>query len=187
MPRCKNCKDKFTAKHFNQKFCLEKDDCIKAFTIYAKEVKEKQSKQSWNKEKKERKEANMTHSEWLKILQAVFNTYIRARDKNEPCISCGTTKTNIKYDAGHFFSQGGFPNVRTDEDNCHKQCSNNCNVSLSGNIHNYRPKLIEKIGIERFEALELRARTSTLKLSIPEIKEKIQEYKNKIKELKNGN
>ena len=30
MPRCKNCKEKFEAKHFNQKYCF-KTDCIKVW------------------------------------------------------------------------------------------------------------------------------------------------------------
>ncbi|MDG6334342.1 recombination protein NinG, partial [Glaesserella parasuis] len=29
-----------------------------------------------------------SRSEWLKDAQAVFNEYIRLRDKDEPCISC---------------------------------------------------------------------------------------------------
>jgi len=189
MPRCLSCKEKFTAKHFNQKHCMDKDECIKAFTTYAKQLRErekkrtdKEEKQSWTKEKKERKEAILTYSEWLEIFQKVFNTYIKLRD-GKNCISCGTQKETTQYAAGHFFSVGGFPNVRFDEDNVHSQCNKYCNMHLSANIIEYRPKLIEKIGIERFEALELRARTSTLKLSIPEIKEKIQEYKEKIKQL----
>lgn len=187
MPRCKNCKDKFTAKFFLQKYCMEKDECIKAFTDNHKATKEKTDAKEWSKEKKERKEALMSHSEWLKLLQVTFNTFIRTRDAKEPCISCGTTKQNIKYDAGHFFSVGAFPAVRFDEDNVWRQCSNNCNIHLSANIVNYRPRLIEKVGIERFEALEYRARNTNLKLSIPEIKEKIKYYKQKIKQLKNEN
>ncbi len=38
MPRCKNCKTKFVAKYFLQKFCLGSDACIKAIS---KEIKAK--------------------------------------------------------------------------------------------------------------------------------------------------
>lgn len=182
--KCKHCKTKFEPKYFLQKFCLSNDECRTAATNFAIEQKEKNFKKDRVKDTKERKEALMTYSEWLNILQVTFNTYIRMRDKNEPCISCGNNKPNIKYDAGHFFSVGAFPNVRFDEDNVWRQCSNNCNIHLSGNIHNYRPRLIEKIGIEKFEALEFRARNGVLKLSIPEIKEKIKIYKEKIRLLK---
>lgn len=145
---------------------------------------QKQNAKAWQKEKKIRKEKLKTHKDWLKDLQVVFNEFIRERDKRLPCISCGTVSTNIKYDAGHFFSVGAYPNVRFDEDNVHKQCSNNCNVNRSGNILEYRPRLIQKIGPVRFAQLETRARNSVLKLSIPEIKMKIEYYRNKIKEMK---
>ncbi len=178
--KCKHCGNVFTPT-----YSTTQPVCSPICAIgYSNTLKKNKVDKEWEKEKKKRKEALMSHSEWLKLLQVTFNTFIRERDKNEPCISCGTTNKNIKYDAGHFFSVGGFPSVRFDEDNVWKQCSNNCNVHLSGNIHEYRPRLIEKIGIERFEALELRARSSTLKLSIPEIQEKIKEYKEKIKMLK---
>lgn len=146
---------------------------------------QKQNAKAWQKEKKIIKERLKTHKDWLQELQKDFNTFIRLRDRDQPCISCGTTRTDIKYDAGHMFSVGAYPNVRFDEDNVWKQCSNNCNMHLSGNINEYRPRLIEKIGVERFEALEFRARNGVLKLSIPEIKEKIEYYRNRIKELKN--
>ena len=184
MPRCKNCRLMFKATTFLQSFCRTNEDCLTAESQFAvKKLTDKKAK-DWNKEKAVRKKALLSHSEWLNLLQVIFNTFIRLRDKNLGCISCGTQKETIKYDCGHFFSVGGFPNVRFDEDNCHRQCSNNCNVNLSGNIHEYRPRLIEKIGLERFEALEFRARNKSGKLSIPEIEEKIRYYKEKIKELK---
>ena len=185
MPKCKNCLTKFEVKFFNQKYCLINDDCRNEATKFAIEQKEKNFKKDRVKDTKQRKEALLTHSEWLKLLQVVFNTYIRERDKKAGygCISCGTKK-NIQYAAGHYFTVGGFPSVRFDEDNLHLQCNNFCNMQLSGNIINYRPALIERIGLERFEALEYRARNGVLKLSIPEIKEKIIYYKAKIKELK---
>lgn len=178
--KCKNCKESFTPKFFLQKFCMEKDECIKAFTTYAKEVKEKQAKLSWNKEKKERKEANMTHSEWLKILQAVFNTYIRLRDKGKECVSCGCHVDNGH--ASHFFSVGSHPNLRLDEDNVHLSCIED-NLHKHGNLIEYTLRLPNRIGKERFDALVERSKKTTLKLSIPEIKQKISEYKEKIKQL----
>ncbi len=178
--KCKHCGNTFTPQYSTMQNCCTPICAIE----YAKTVKEKKEAKEWQKEKKERKEAIMSHSEWLKLLQVVFNSYIRERDKNQPCISCGTTNKNIVYAAGHFWTVKGFPSVRFDEDNLHLQCNAHCNMFLAGNINEYRPRLIEKIGIERFEALEKRARTQTLKLSIPEIKEKIKEYKQKIKELK---
>lgn len=135
------------------------------------------------KKDKEVKKGLLTHKDYLKALQVVFNTFIRVRDSDLPCISCGTTKP-VKYDAGHFYSVGGYPNVRFDEDNVHKQCSNYCNVHLSGNIHEYTLQLPKRIGGVRFEALKERAHQYNGKLSIPEIEDKIKYYRNLIKIMK---
>ena len=77
MPRCKHCKEKFEAKHFNQKYCF-KPECVKAWVETAK-VK------NWKKEKKELKESLETVQSLMKKAQKYFNTYIRGRDKKKPC------------------------------------------------------------------------------------------------------
>jgi hypothetical protein len=71
--------------------------------------------------------------------------------------------------------------VRFDEDNVHLQCER-CNSFLSGNLIEYRANLISKIGQERFDQLEARARV-TRKFTKDELKEIIKTYKNKIKNL----
>ena len=177
--KCAVCGEEFTPFLSTQKVC----GTACAISLGKTNI-QKQNAKAWRKEKKIRKEKLKSQSDWLQDLQKYFNTFIRLRDRDQPCISCGTTRTDIKYDAGHFWTTGGFPNVRFDEDNVHKQCSNNCNFKKSGNINEYRPRLIKKIGIERFEALEFRARNGVLKLSIPEIKEKIEYYRGKIREMK---
>lgn len=78
-----------------------------------------------------------------------FNKFIRKRDQDKPCISCG------KYtllQAGHFYSAGSNPVVRFNEDNVHGQCKK-CNYFLSGNLLPYRENLIEKIGQDRFDKI----------------------------------
>lgn len=82
--------------------------------------------------------------------QALFNLWIRLRDQGQGCISCGTHKG--KPQAGHFFTVGARPELRYHPDNCHLQCYR-CNVELSGNISAYQPRLVAKIGQERFDAL----------------------------------
>lgn len=137
-------------------------------------------KRDWNIEKKQRKEKLKTHSDWLKDLQKVFNQYIRLRDKNKPCISCGASLTS-KYDAGHYFTVGAYPNLRFNEDNVHGQCVH-CNQHKHGNVAEYSISLPLRIGIERFEKL-LEERSKPANLTVEDIKEKIKEYKQKIKEL----
>ena len=105
MPRCKNCKEKFEVKHFNQKYCF-KSDCVKVWVETAK-VK------NWKKEKKKLKEELETVQSLTKKAQVYFNAYIRARDeeKGYPCISCGKVLRKGNIDAGHYFSACGFGSV----------------------------------------------------------------------------
>ncbi len=114
--RCKHCKNKFIPKQFLQKFCMEKDECISEFLKGMREKQKKEIKAKEIKEIKVLKEKLKTHSEWLRDLEVVFNSYIRERDKNQKCISCNNFLIG-KYDAGHFFSKGAYINLRFDEDN----------------------------------------------------------------------
>lgn len=132
-------------------------------------------------ERKAAKERLLTYSDHIKMLQSVFNAFIRLRDKNEPCISCGCLTSN-KWDAGHLYPTT-YQFLRFHEWNVNKQCSFNCNMSKAGNVAEYRPRLEAKIGSDAMQWLHAH-RHDKLNLSIPEIKEKIVEYKNKIKALK---
>ena len=109
-------------------------------------------------------------SHWIKKAQTAFNKYVRQRDAKEPCISCGRFHDG-QYHAGHYKSVGSSPELRFNELNNHKQCAP-CNNHLSGNIVNYRPRLIEKIGLEKVEWLEKHHKPA--KLSIDDIKAVIQ-------------
>lgn len=171
---CKHCKEKFEPQRPLQFLCSP--GCAYKYT-------KNQSENKLRKEVAEQKKGLLTHKDYLKMLQVVFNTYIRERDKNKGCISCGTSLINRKYDAGHYFSVGGYPNVRFDELNNHGQCVP-CNQHNHGNIHEYSQRLPERIGLSEFEQLKDRARSVVSKLSIPEIKELITSYKLKIKQLK---
>lgn len=88
---------------------------------------------------------------WLKKTERACNEYIRARDPNI-CISCGVTDSSA-WQAGHYVSVGANGTLRFNEDNIHKQCIQ-CNMFKGSNATAYRIGLIEKIGLERVEALE---------------------------------
>lgn len=171
MPRCKNCKEKFEPIRFNQKYCLN-DECIRVFVA---ETKEKQWKQTKTRMKAELE----TVQDLVKAAQLVFNKYIRERDKDELCISC--KQKPKKVNAGHFWNANNHWNVRFDDDNVHVQCER-CNSYLSGNLLEYRTNLLNKIGAERFNQLEARARV-TRKFTKDELKELIKKYKEKYKQL----
>lgn len=182
--KCLVCKTRFEMRSNTHWICSI--ECSKVKGNEAVEKKKQQLKKSeWTKEKAEIKKSLLTHADYLKMFETVFNTFIRLRDKNDPCISCGTT-ANVKYDAGHFWACGNYSFLRFHEDNVNKQCSSNCNLHKRGNFGEYRIRLIQKIGVERVQWLDDN-RHNRLKLSIPEIQDKIKEYKLKIKELKNLN
>jgi len=90
---------------------------------------------------------------WEDKAQNAFNKWIVWRDRELPCISCGTTSQTVQYCAGHYRTRKAANQLRYNEDNVHKQCNNYCNMQNSGNIPAYRPALIEKIGQERHDAL----------------------------------
>jgi hypothetical protein len=132
---------------------------------------------NWQKKKKQMQAELETVQDLVKAAQLVFNKYIRERDKDELCISC--KQKPKKVNAGHFWNANNHWNVRFDEDNVHVQCER-CNSYLSGNLLEYRTNLITKIGAERFNQLEARARV-TRKFTKDELKEIIKTYKQKIK------
>jgi len=103
------------------------------------------------------------------------------RDAGLPCISCGTTKPNIQYCAGHYLTRGGHPELRFHEKNVHKQCNQYCNLQLSGNISKYRINLVEKIGLSEVEKLE--GKHEAKHYTIDEIQAIKVKYRNKTKEL----
>ena len=177
MPKCKTCKDKFEPKVFLQKNCLKKDECIKAEL----ELKKKAYKKNWNKEKKQRKEALKTNSDYVRELQIIFNTFIRLRDKDRPCISCNKP-LNSKFDAGHYYSTGSYPELRFNESNVHGQCVH-CNQHKRGNLIEYGLNLPKRIGLDN--VLELRKLANVpRKYTIEELKGLKVFYKLKIKNLK---
>jgi hypothetical protein len=176
---CKNpsCKKRFEPQYST----LQKACSVGCAAALAGIERHKEDKRSWTKEKKERQERLMTASDWRRLLQITFNTFIRVRDQGKPCISCARPLVG-KFDAGHFYSVGSYPNLRYHEDNVWGQCVH-CNRDKHGNPIEYGIKLPLRIGQERFEALQS-MRNTKLQLTVPEIQELITVYKKKIKDLK---
>lgn len=165
------------------KFCLEYKEaekgvkhpigwfcCQQHAILFAQKKQEAQKKreikkarQSQEKENKaiksdlrRRKNNLKSASDWNKEAQASINSYVRIRDLNKPCISCGCS-LSINYggttDCGHYRSRGSASHLRFNLFNMAAQCSR-CNRYLSGNIVEYRKELINRIGIDRVELLE---------------------------------
>jgi hypothetical protein len=125
------------------------------------------------------KEALKTRREWLKEAQIAVNRYVRLRDKDKPCVSCGTT-TAAQWDAGHYMSAGGHPALRLNPLNIQKQCSV-CNAHKSGNLVLFRRELINRVGLEKVEWLE--GPHPPAKWTIEELKQIKTEYTRMVREL----
>lgn len=90
-------------------------------------------------------------SQLKKKVQKAVNAYVRLRDKNEPCISCG--RFVDEKDAGHYCAQGSSGVLRYHLDNLWGQCLS-CNRFKHGALLEYRIGLVKRIGLERVEYLE---------------------------------
>jgi hypothetical protein len=171
--RCKNCKEIFTPKQFNRKYCV-KDECN---NLYFEDLKT-QALKRWNKEKKVKKQELQTIQELIKVAQVVFNKWIRKRDAGLNCISC--QKPAKKENAGHYYNANNHWNVRFNEENCHLQCEF-CNTHLHANLINYQIEIQKKIGADRLILLHEEAH-KTKKFTREELHEIIKKYKLKLKE-----
>lgn len=103
------------------------------------------------------KDKNKTHHRLIAEAQSAVNKYIRLRDDGKECISCGVPLVSERlgggFDAGHYRSRGSAPHLRFYTLNIFGQCKR-CNRWLGGNYHEYRIRLIERLGAEKVEAIE---------------------------------
>lgn len=105
--RCKICRAKFTPAFENHRWCCPEHGAEFAM----QELEKKREKQAQAKAKKERaawrkrKAAVKPLRHWEDMTQRVVNDYIRERDHDLPCISCGTFDT-VQWEAGHYRSRG---------------------------------------------------------------------------------
>lgn len=128
--------------------------CSLALATKQRERKAAQDAREQRRSRREALEKVKTRGEHLREAQAAVNAYVRLRDADLPCISCGRPATwSGQWDCGHYRSVGSSPATRFDLSNCNKQCGP-CNVHLSGNLVEYRKGLIAKIGIAEVERLE---------------------------------
>jgi len=147
--RCKHCDSWFTPDRPLQSVCSP----MCASRLVKAEKKEQAERD------KARKAALKRIPDLIKEAQIAFNAYIRQRDRLQPCICCGRTEemgyglSAHGWDAGHYRSTGSASHLRFNEDNCHRQLVV-CNRHGAGRAVDYRIGLIQRIGLERVEALE---------------------------------
>ena len=173
---CKVCKTKFTPERPFQTWCSY--DCAIELAQKRIETKKEKDRIKASRELKEAKERNKTRAKWMKEAQTVFNAFIRARDKDLPCISSG--RFTGAFDAGHYRSVGSCPELRFNELNCHRQTVHD-NQHLHGNLIEYRKRLIDRIGLDKVEWIE--SKHEPKHYSIEDLKQIKAEYKQKLKEI----
>ncbi|WP_339799634.1 recombination protein NinG [uncultured Marinobacter sp.] len=150
MKKCRQCKRPFEPRNSLQVACSLACGLAIGKKQTEKKAAEKQKAQrKWVREQKERIKSRGDHT---REAQQAFNAYIRARDAHRPCISCGTY-TAGQFHAGHYRTTKAAPELRFEELNCHKQCAQ-CNNFDSGNIVEYRIRLIHRLGQEAVDWIE---------------------------------
>ena len=192
LPPAAKCSDIVEKKGYCSVECLAEQTKVKR--IAAQEKKER-------KRHAEAKERVKRPSDLRKEAQRSFNAFIRYRDKDQPCISCDRPISEIEgrdgwksggaWDAGHYMEVGSHEELRFNEDNCHRQCKSD-NAGAGKYIKKkrsvddlYRKKLVERIGIERVEALE--NYNEPKRYRAEDYRRIRDEYKQKLKELKSNN
>lgn len=168
--RCKNpnCKDKFKPRLFLQKFCLEKDECIRMEVDLKK-------KQGIDKKVKDMK-PNAHSKENKTYLQNEINKLSRMIDAKfgfTNCIDCDKPMDK-QIDACHYHSRGAHSNLRYNLHNLHSGRSN-CNLYSDAHKQGYMNGLIERYGRRyAMDVLEFPEHyREPLKLSNIEITEKL--------------
>ena len=165
MPKCKNCLNKFEVKYFNQKYCMEKDECIIAHVDFVKNKNYKENAKVKRQNKKEDKEKLKKNSEWLNELQTIINSIAREIDKDLICLATNRKTSSIH--GGHILSRGSTPFLRFNLHNIHRQ-SGQSNHFQSDDLK-LREGLINEYGSKYFDYL-IENRSGILKFSVDEIK-----------------
>ena len=117
-------------------------------------------------------------------LQVIFNKYIRLRDNDKPCVSCG--KRN-KLQAGHYFAVKNYDAFRFDERNVHGECAG-CNCFDESHLIGYTNNISNRLTHEELESLHnevtlYKQNRLAYKWDRPTILELIEIYKEKVLQL----
>ena len=177
---CRNaaCSIRFVPQRLGQAVCSP------ACALATKDVNQQKARKSLaqveRREIKVRKEKLKSRADHLKDTQTAFNAWVRERDAELPCISCGRHHAG-QYHSGHYRTVGASPELRFEPLNAWKQCAP-CNNHLSGNLINYRISLLQKIGEEKVIWLE--GPHEAKKYTIEELKAMTADYRAKARELK---
>lgn len=183
--KCRNpaCGQTFTPQRMGQHVCSP------LCGLAIKDVNQDKAKKAMDHTERlatrETKERLKTRGDHIKDSQQAFNEFIRLRDQiaGHACISSGRPLdwSGNAVDAGHYRSRGSAPHLRFDERNCHAQ-SKQDNRFLSGNIADYRIRLIDRIGQDEVDSLE--ADQTVRKYTIEDLQAIKKHYRALVREMK---
>ncbi|MBK0003384.1 recombination protein NinG [Erwinia sp. S38] len=162
--KCKVCNDWFHPAYSNVVWCNPEHGAMYALRLRQKEKKKAEARRVKIKKEKEkadrqqlreRRIALKTKSQWRKEAQDAFNRYVRLRDTDKPCISCGRLpeqKLGGTMDCGHYRTRGAASHLAFNLHNTAAQCVY-CNRDRAGAQKDFEQGLIVRIGAEAVEAL----------------------------------
>ncbi|MDB5937502.1 MAG: bacteriophage Lambda NinG protein [Massilia sp.] len=143
--KCAICREPFTPARPSALVCSPK--CAEQHAVALRAKAER-------KADKARKDALRPRSYFAEAAQKAFNRYVNQRDREADCVSCGkpAARGGVR-NASHFKSVGSNSAMRFHLWNVHSSCYR-CNVELSGNLGEYYPRLIGRIGAAKVEYLQ---------------------------------
>ena len=151
--KCKYCLERYTPKYSTTEPCPKYECRLKHLEANTAKINRANKAIARNEIK--------SYAQRLGEAKKVFQKWIRLRDKDKPCISCGTISSTV-WDGGHFKKAELYSGVIFHEHNVNIQCGK-CNRFLGGNELNYRTGLIAKIGEKAVLNLEHLAEMSRMK------------------------
>jgi len=151
--RCRICKVPFSPIRPMQTACSMA--CAIAYGQSKGDKERAKQEREERKECKEKLDAMKTIPQLKKFVERSCHAYIRLRDADKPCISCGgefAQRVGGSYDAGHFRSRAAADHLRYYTLNIWKQCKY-CNKWKGSNREAYEAALVAKIGRDRVDAI----------------------------------
>lgn len=159
--RCKHCRHKLSDGER-----VLHEACVAPWYEANKEkLRAKARKVDWAEKRAERVEIKQKLEKLKSVskLEAecrlIVQELARIRDRHDGCISChmGANYGGM-WHGSHFMAAGNHSAVELNLLNVHKACAQ-CNLFKNGNLADYRPRLIEKIGLAKVEWLEAQNQT----------------------------
>lgn len=145
---CVVCERVFVPERMGQVVCRGSCGIKKARA--EREAAKKAERESVKRRKEALKRISELEADCRKIVQEIA----RIRDRHDGCISCHVGPNyGGQWHGSHYRSHGGCSSLQFHLWNIHKSCAQ-CNKFKAGNIAEYRPRLVEKIGADRVEWLD---------------------------------